>query len=171
MTIKELKELAERIDRNNRQLTADIAAMKQSCDSKETREALIVNAEKYQQEIIEALSCIPEDVSEYLSYRFSQGGNDDCYRYERFLDSLNGCILFVRKDGVWHAEWVKQEPTTANLTNFIATCRNTEGMVLDDVADLLKRVNDLKLNEAKGILQNTTCIIKAASDQEEKIDE
>ena len=165
MNIKELKELAERIDRNNRQLAADIAVMKQSCDSKETREALIANAEKYQQEIIEALSCIPEDVNAYLSCRFIQDG--DSYVYKRFENSLDGRILFVRRDDVWHVKWIHDEPTTADLTNFVVEYKRAGQKVFDDVADLLKRTNDLKLNEAKNILHNTCIIIKAASDQEE----
>lgn len=166
MTIEELKELAERIDKNNQQLTADIAAMKQDCNSEETREALMANAEKYQQEIIKALSCIPESITTFMPNLFDYR-SCGIYYYKWFYYALRGDLVFIRKDGVWHAEWDNKVPSKENLTNFIASYRKDKEKVLNDVADLLKKANDFKLHEAKDVLQNT-CIIKAAANSEEE---
>lgn len=174
MTLEMLKEMASRIDRNNRQLMDDIATMqKEQTDcEKNVRE----KANECMDELLEILSLIPEYVTTNLrktyvkTYdgRLREGDVFEyaysTYRYKRF------CCLYIilasikRENGVWECRELERT-SVEDLVKFVNYFRENKEAIMQDVADVIKAFNDKKLEEAHKVM-NKTCEYKSASMEE-----
>lgn len=176
MTLEMLKEMASRIDSNNRQLMEDIATMQkeQTGCEKDIRE----KANECMDELLEILSLIPEYVTTYLRkpYVKNYEGNpkeeyvfdykNSSYYYMRFERLYITYKSIKRVDGVWKCIELETE-SVESLVKFVNYFRENKEVIMQDVADVIKAFNDKKLEEAHKVMKKT-CEYKSASMEEDE---
>lgn len=176
MTLEMLKEMASRIDSNNRQLMEDIATMqKEQTDcEKDIRE----KAKECMDELLEILSLIPEYVTTHLQKEYTKTYDgrlkeeyvfvykNSSYYYVRFERLYITYKSIKRENGVWKCIGLENE-SVESLVKFVNYFRENKEVIMQDVADVIKKFNDNKLEQAHNVMQKT-CAYKSASMEEDK---